>query len=340
MDEPTIEEWRSLYDAAREFKQSAPWEWLMNEDVFGVRDPESGEIGWCVVLGAGRELFGLGIYLGDHGFDLMTRLHSGEIDPDVAAFQQRGLLAEFGDREELDERDRAVIKALGLRFRGRKAWPQFRSCVPDHAPWYLERAEARYLATALRQSLEVAHSCRAAADLEAFLRPAAGVLLVRSAPRPGEGFTDEHVRPDPPAPEADHPPVDRVRLQRILKDCERVRATWEFDVVHSPVIIGDGEERPYFALLALTVDHAEGAVVCCQVKEPPHDAGLMREQFLEAMHAARAIPAKVRLRGTRALLAIEPIAGVLKVDVEECADLEALETARGLLDSMMNSQGE
>ncbi|MBI4879881.1 MAG: hypothetical protein HY812_09525 [Planctomycetes bacterium] len=71
MDEPTIEEWRSLYEAARDYKQLGAWEWMTNSNLFGVRDPEGGEVGWCVVLGGGREVFGLGVHLGDDGFDLL-----------------------------------------------------------------------------------------------------------------------------------------------------------------------------------------------------------------------------------------------------------------------------
>ena len=48
---PTIEEWRLLYQAAAELRQLAPWDWMLDEDLYGVRDPRTGEIGWCAVLG-------------------------------------------------------------------------------------------------------------------------------------------------------------------------------------------------------------------------------------------------------------------------------------------------
>ena len=37
------------------------------------------------------------------------------------------LQASFEDRNELRDKDRQVIKELGLKFRGRQAWPMFRS---------------------------------------------------------------------------------------------------------------------------------------------------------------------------------------------------------------------
>ena len=36
---PSIEEWRRLYDVARDFKQIAPWEWMRDSDMFSVQNP-------------------------------------------------------------------------------------------------------------------------------------------------------------------------------------------------------------------------------------------------------------------------------------------------------------
>lgn len=54
-DEPTREEWRQLYEAALAYREHAPWQWLSDADLFGVRDPASGEFGWCSVFGAAGE---------------------------------------------------------------------------------------------------------------------------------------------------------------------------------------------------------------------------------------------------------------------------------------------
>jgi len=36
---PTQEEWKDLYEAARMFKELAPWKWMEDPDVFGVQEP-------------------------------------------------------------------------------------------------------------------------------------------------------------------------------------------------------------------------------------------------------------------------------------------------------------
>lgn len=46
---PTLEEFRRLYETAIAFKQDAPWEWMTEDKVFGIRDPETGQIGYASI---------------------------------------------------------------------------------------------------------------------------------------------------------------------------------------------------------------------------------------------------------------------------------------------------
>ncbi len=53
------EVWEELYGVARVFKEAACWDWMSESDMFGVLNPENGEIGYCCVLGGLGEVFGL-----------------------------------------------------------------------------------------------------------------------------------------------------------------------------------------------------------------------------------------------------------------------------------------
>lgn len=43
--EPSFQEWKNLYRTAIEFWQIQPWQWIDDTDLFGVKNPEDGEIG-------------------------------------------------------------------------------------------------------------------------------------------------------------------------------------------------------------------------------------------------------------------------------------------------------
>jgi len=163
---PSIPEWKDLYNAAIEFKQIECWNWMEDSDLFGVQNPEDGEIGYCCVLGALGEVFGLAVYLGAEGLNEYLKVQSGEIAPkDFDAVHQRCLLASFEDRRLLQRPDLEVIKKLGLKFRGSKSWSLFRSYQPGYYPWYLNKKEAIFLTIALQQAKEVFIPCIAIGEL-------------------------------------------------------------------------------------------------------------------------------------------------------------------------------
>jgi len=49
--EPTIIEWKNLFAAGKRFKQHEYWKYMWDADVFGVKNPETGKIGYCCVMG-------------------------------------------------------------------------------------------------------------------------------------------------------------------------------------------------------------------------------------------------------------------------------------------------
>ncbi|MCD4809433.1 MAG: hypothetical protein K8R17_05995, partial [Methanosarcinales archaeon] len=154
---PSLQEWKALYEAALEFKELAPWNWMHETDIFGVKDPVSGEIGYCCIRGGAGEHYALGLYLGSEGLYGLSRILSGEFSEfkDEALFIQNCLMASFEDRKSLQKQDLQQIKALGLKFRGRNAWPLFRNYMPGFFPWYLNDDEVRFLTVALQQAKDV-----------------------------------------------------------------------------------------------------------------------------------------------------------------------------------------
>ena len=68
MKNPDLNEWAALYQAANKFHNISPWTWMSNEDLFAIENPQNGEMGYCSILGAGKQEFGLGAFLGDKGY--------------------------------------------------------------------------------------------------------------------------------------------------------------------------------------------------------------------------------------------------------------------------------
>lgn len=166
MTEPTTQEWRDLFEAADKVKKLKPWKWMKETNIFGVQNPENGELGFVSVMGMAGEHFAVALYQGIEALNKfwMFNFYGEHMDP-LALLHTRQLQVSFENRKMFDERDHKLIKSLGLKFRGRKQWIQFREYAPSTMPWYLNAEQARFLTHALNQLLDVAPRFRDDPDL-------------------------------------------------------------------------------------------------------------------------------------------------------------------------------
>jgi hypothetical protein len=265
---PDSREWRGLYRAAVRVKELAPWEWMTEADTFCVQSPESGELGFVSVMGSLGEHYGVSFYLGSegiHGF-LDLQMMGPFADPD-ALLQIPQLHASFEDRGELDRRDREIIKKLGLKFRGRNAWPMFRAFRPSFFPWFLESGEARFLTVALEQLADVAPRFKEDASL---LEPSEGEgYLLRVPRREGETLVWEDAATG--VPPLDAPPIE-VEMEASKMDAlgrlPMRRARLEVDFFMIPASVQDRGDRPYFPHMLMVVDAKSGMIVGSELLTP------------------------------------------------------------------------
>jgi len=195
---PTETEWKKLYQKAAEFGKLKPWEWMGDEELFAVKNPETGETAYCCVMGRMGEFLGLAAYLGSDGLDTFFQIQSGQISPDDpdSLYLQRALMVSYEDREDIADEDYDVMRGLGLRFRGQNRWPLFRSLLPHYYPWFLEKDEAQFLTVILEQALDV---CKRLKNEPELLIPASfGEIFIRIPEKTVEGleWKDGWIDPD------------------------------------------------------------------------------------------------------------------------------------------------
>ncbi|MDI3538537.1 MAG: hypothetical protein PWQ13_560 [Bacillota bacterium] len=328
---PEMEDYRRLYQAAEDFKQLACWKWMSDIDIFGVQDPVSGEIGYCSVMGASGKLVGLAVYVGDEGFTyLQSLLEECGIEPTDPDFElmQRCLLVVFENREELTKRDLEIIKMLGLKFRGRKQWPLFRSLLPGYHPWYLNQAEARFLTICLEQAQEVARACR---ENRNYLPLRGFVYLVRVPESGEEGlrWSDKHIYPCPaPAPKP-RLAVKQKLVQAIKESCRVSDQVWEVDASFAPVTIQeDRNSRPYYPRLFLCGDTKSGLIIGYDMFKPNDLPKEIQERFLQVVAETKTIPQLVATQNAATRTALQPLAKKLGVTLLKVRALPIIDALR------------
>ena len=334
VDEMT--QWRTLFELADQFKQLQPWQWMADIDLFAVVDPESGETGYCCVMGEAGEMFGLAVYVGEEGFRSLIELTENvqEANP----YHQRSLLLSFDNRADLTNVDYRLIKELGLSYRGRHAWPTFRSLAPGYAPWYLEEWEMRFLQTVLEQALDV---CKRVKDAPQLLDAGDGELFARVAQRTDSGYEWE----DGSVP--DYVVADELSTFLYVSEDElaRIRQTYpiheqilECDVDYYFEPVQDNkDERPYFPYLYLCIDAASEMIVDYQLL--PHELAPAHVQhsFVQLVQKMKFIPSTIHIRNEDTYRILAPLALELAIELVP-TQLPIIQRARsGMLKSNGNT---
>ncbi|HVG22346.1 MAG TPA: hypothetical protein VNI02_25130 [Blastocatellia bacterium] len=337
---PSAQEWKSLYEAAIEFQKIQCWNWMYDSDIFGVQNPETGEIGYCCVMGNLGQMFALAVYLGTDGLDGYLMIQSGELatgDADTL-YVQRCLMASFEDRGELNKTDLKSIKDAGLKFRGRKSWPLIRSYRPGYFPWYLTGDEARFLTVAFEQAVDVALRFKEDRHLLDHVEP--NLYLVRVPEKHGGQliWRDERLEPAPVEEEAvPVKAVDEIRLHQI-KQAGRVHpGTWEVDFFYAPMPVAK-EGRPYFPPMMVCVDHNSSLILNFHLATPPQHLSEFQDKILETFERTKALPQRVLVQKKVLFDLLQPITGVLGVKLSLVESLDATEDVRSSLFQM--SDGE
>src|SRR6476661_6592762 len=109
---PDIEQWRSLYEAARLFREQAPWDVLKEDTLFAVEVPGGGDALYCSVLGGSDGQAGLIATRGARGLLGYIMLTGGELDADERPTEQDGLSFLLGHGQLLNDADREVHTQL------------------------------------------------------------------------------------------------------------------------------------------------------------------------------------------------------------------------------------
>jgi len=338
---PSREEWVRLFELAAQVKALSPWDWMYESDLFGVRDPESGETGFVSIMGTLGEHFAVAVYLGSEGFHGFWDIQVADLKADPGhVLRVPQLQLSFEDRGELTPEERRTIKELGLKFRGRNAWPMFRSYRPGFVPWDIESGEARFLETVLGQLLEVAPRLRERPA--AF--PAAGRegCVVRIPQRESGRVVWEDSFVAVPLPEVPDLSLEisAARLEEI-RELPRSLQDLELDLFMTLLTTEDERDaRAYYPFVLLMVDGRSAMIVGCDLLPPVPSIDAVWEKaarkVLDQFEIAGRVPRAVDVRDRRLFDLLRPVSEQLHFELCHTPVLPTLDEAKaGFLQHFM-----
>lgn len=326
---PTPDTWQRLYALIGQVKEMAPWEWMYESDVFAVQDPEKDEFYFVSVMGNLGEHLSIAVYMGVRSYDRLLAFaeNTDEGGTGEELLEIAHLQASFEDRNQLTTQDRNTIKELGLKFRGKMAWPLFRSYRAGFAPWHLEADEARILTLALEQLLDVAPRF---GDEEVDFPEERSIFLIRSQDKGGRW--QERIGKIPPAePESVDimiPKTDADAVRRL----RRSHNVLEADLFLMPGMFGERGARPQMAYIFMVVDKNSGAILA---GEPLYAettfADMLAEvpkRMVDICLKIQGIPAEIQVGSERVEWLLSSLSSIVDCKIKRVRNLRALDNAR------------
>lgn len=302
--------WARLYRLADCFKKLAPWKWIPEDLFFGVQPRQSKDVWLVSFVGLNDNYLACAAYLGWQAFRDMLAMQSPGSRTEVSIAEIPHLQAIFTSRRFVDPHERELIRALGLRYRGKKDWPLFRSFRPGYLPWPLTAEEADTLATVLEQALGV--TLRAEED-PSLLACDDDEILLRVEDR--DGWRDE-VRAVPALPATDLTVGMDAKVVSSLQKGRRLPAAVEVDLVLTSGSIQPAHNTRPQSMYALAVVDAEtgkayGVEVLQALRGVPAMWAEVPDRVLAVWRQMGGVPRQVEVRSDRMMNVLRPLTEML-----------------------------
>ena len=143
--------WRRIFSLGFNFLELKPWEWMEEDMMFAVVQPENGAVGYCVILGNSHPIQGLAVYKGARG--LYNYLAHWKEEQKVNITDC--MLLSFGDLDQFWEQEKELFEWLEIEEK--EQYPLVRDYQTGMETWPLEDEEsARLMMFAMEQSISMA----------------------------------------------------------------------------------------------------------------------------------------------------------------------------------------
>lgn len=332
-----LEDHRRLYAAAVAVKELAPWRFMRETDIFGVQNPEDGTLGFVSVMGQLGEHCAIGVYLGSEGLYGFLDLTQQDSPPTVQQiFEIPQLQASFEDRGLLRKDEIETVRKLGLRFRGRGAWPHLRSFRPGFMPWILEPGEVRFLACALEQLTDVAPRYRRTPDLLAPRSLSDFLVRVPSGKAPAYTWQDKIMHIDLPEPVQIPMRVGGASMSKV-RQLPRSETSLEIDLVALPATIQEKGGRPFYPYALLAVDCGAGMILLgdlMHVRSTIQEMwGRVPENLVDQLVKSGFLPRSLRIRSDLLMGLLRPLAEDLDFTLVRADVLPGLDEAMASMEA-------
>ncbi len=325
---------RKIYALAKDLHGLAPWKWMFESDVFGVRIPETGSIYFISIMGSREEFFAVSAYRDVRALAQFWQFQEGDDDPEPVTFLTiPQIMLSFTDRENLSPGQLASIKSAGIPFRGKGRWPSLEEIVPAYLPVLPEGRSLSDAVIILEQTLDVA---RRSEDNPALVSPedmGEEVYLVRerTGERPSGPWKDHYLELDPDLAGVTYQLIFLEESALKVSRLPESRKIVQLDLVMLPTPVKEKGSKGYFPFALLFLDEKTGLVLGVDTLAPKPDLDTMYEtlpqRVLDKLLELGFLPQRIEVRSSLLAGLLKPVLDTANVRLLPVRTLEAMDEA-------------
>lgn len=324
-EEATLEQWRELYEVTTRIKELKPWDDFWDLDLLGVCNDSEKDTVFYSIIGRGGSCYGIVVYEGYEGlnsFLMLTMQESMNLKPEYAMFNQRNLTCYWGDREELSEKQRKVIRELGYKYRGKNQWLYFMSFEPGYYPYNLDKEEVKRMITHMN-NLEKALKCY---EKEEPVNFEEGNMFLVALGEDNEVLSSGEVPLPFTAFQFGNLVITDEELLSKLAKVHKCAAVLEADVSVLGATVADKKyERPANPSLALLGDANTGTIIKFEMLEPDEDAVMMLAELLIGFIFQFGAPKEVRVSNIIVEAGLKQVCDICGIKLRRVKNLRGLD---------------
>ncbi|MGF1669575.1 MAG: hypothetical protein ACFCU6_03935 [Balneolaceae bacterium] len=330
---------KKVYSLALELNDLAPWQWMYEYELFGIKLPHNHQTYYASIMGSAGEYSAVSFYEGDKAAVEFLQLQEkkGAVRPDEILLIPY-LMISFNDRSLLEDTERKRLKKLGFSLSDRSKWPVIHQNIPGHPPAFPHTTKLSDLLPLLEQTIHVARQAQKKefAFIERTGEHLSGLFRVQDTKKKSGGWSDEYFEFQPGYKQLSIPYPGRLAAKLSRLPQQNIILEVDLSLLPNPVM---DKNPPYFPFALMLVEKSSGHIVNVDLLTPHPNVDEMFAysgmQLIEALVKQKLHPKEIRIRSGRLYPVFKKVLEATPVRLTFKQHLPAVEDALASLTDYM-----
>jgi len=335
----SIEIWKEIFHLSEELYIQAPWTYMAETDIFGVRTPGSGKTYFISIMGSAGELSALAAYEGSNALEQFWEIQENPNGNPENILLIPHIILSYVNKNEIDRVQTEIFKEAGFKGgRGRK-WPDVKRVIPGLVPSVPGDSCLEDLANILEQSLEV--FSRAQEDLT-FILPEDqddDVYLVREQTKKGRKTEWKDIYRKVRSQPLRYNPVVNLSNFSTIQSLPKTTVILQAGLRMIPNHIRDKINPDHFPFMVILTDKKSGLVEGFELLTPFPDYNSMLEKIpvtiIGLINKLKFRPMRIEVNEEKLFVMLDPIFRKIQINIKLVPVVKSVEEAfEGILNHM------